>query len=418
MLGLTLVLAGAALLHAWVPVTVAILDIPVDLEHPEIAAALDLGFLEQSRARSEAGHVVTWKDLNNEARANFERLRDGPIFKTAIELIRLTRQEGDAPTPSARLTELKDLYQTDAHLRAQVELASAYMHGTHVAGILLRGLRDIRLIPIPQFARPLPPAPAFEPDPNLSIEDALAQLREMGRKNADYLLNLDIAQETAATKRLYDSISETLKAQGVKVLNASIGFSPAALVDSWRAMVMDPELWSTLDERLIEKALRITEMQRLHFEKLVTENPQTAFVIASGNEGKFLGRAGVSIATKINAPNLVTVAATDRKGKLASFSNRHAGIVDIAARGENVSSALVGGGRIIDSGTSMGAPEVTNVLTKIFGSFPGISPEQAIGRLYQDHVVRSEALRGAVEQERLLKPRKELLRYRCGILFM
>ena len=63
----------------------------------------------------------------------------------------------------------------------------------------------------------------------------------------------------------------------------------------------------------------------------------------------------------VNSPNVIAVAALDRNGQLASFSNYGATTVDIAAPGVSILSTVPGNSYAVYSGTSMAAPQVSGV---------------------------------------------------------
>jgi len=72
-------------------------------------------------------------------------------------------------------------------------------------------------------------------------------------------------------------------------------------------------------------------------------------------------------------PNVISVAATDEKDRLADFSNFGAVSVDVAAPGVNIVSTARGGGYTTYSGTSMAVPFVTGIAGLIKAQYPGYS---------------------------------------------
>jgi subtilisin family serine protease/sugar lactone lactonase YvrE len=80
-----------------------------------------------------------------------------------------------------------------------------------------------------------------------------------------------------------------------------------------------------------------------------------------------------------DAPNILSVAASDRNDQLASFSNYGATTVDLAAPGVEILSTLRGGIYGIDSGTSMAAPHVSGAAALILS----VGPHMDVGSLRQ-----------------------------------
>ncbi len=101
------------------------------------------------------------------------------------------------------------------------------------------------------------------------------------------------------------------------------------------------------------------------------------FVTAAGNES-------ANNDTKPSYPaldrlgNLISVAAVDAFGRLASFSNYGPNTVDIAAPGVSILSDLPGGGLVSYSGTSMSTPFVTGVASLVAGMHPTWNAEQIV----------------------------------------
>ncbi len=79
-------------------------------------------------------------------------------------------------------------------------------------------------------------------------------------------------------------------------------------------------------------------------------------VVSAGNDAQDLD-ARPSFPACSTSPNVITVAATDRNGRLAPFSNRGS-CVDVAAPGTDIVSTGRHNGYEMRSGTSMAAPQV------------------------------------------------------------
>ncbi len=110
------------------------------------------------------------------------------------------------------------------------------------------------------------------------------------------------------------------------------------------------------------------------------------FVAAAGNDGANLDSAATyPAAYDCTTPHrpfdcVVSVAAIDQAGQLASYSNYSATKVDLAAPGTNILSTS-GDGYDTLSGTSMATPHVTGAIALCLAAYRGTTAEQAIAKV-------------------------------------
>lgn len=152
-------------------------------------------------------------------------------------------------------------------------------------------------------------------------------------------------------------ISSKLKAEKVDFVNMSFSFPHYATGDLPRKTLMN-------------------------LQKLISDNPETVFFVAAGNDGKLFsgGRFNCLYPACYKMDNVVTIGATndadwrtDNNYEMADFSNYSDNYVDLFAPGTKVNGALLGGLEIRYSGTSMASPMALNIAAKLKELYPSKS---------------------------------------------
>jgi len=104
------------------------------------------------------------------------------------------------------------------------------------------------------------------------------------------------------------------------------------------------------------------------------------FVAAAGNDGRN-NDSTPSYPGSYNLDNIISVAATDNRDGLASFSNYGASSVDVGAPGVNIASTYTGSNYVWLSGTSMASPHVAGIVALVYQRNPGWTYGQVVGRI-------------------------------------
>ena len=223
----------------------------------------------------------------------------------------------------------------------QVSFLSQYMHGTHVAGIAVRGNPAARLV-VAQFNDGLPDLP-FQPT------------TEWADKFKD-----DFKQ-----------ISDYFRTNKVRVVNMS-----------WGDDVAEFEQWLTKTSSEKDPAARKQQAQAIYsiwrqaVENAIRNAPDTLFICSAGNSDSNAEFNG-EVPAGLHLPNLIAVGAVDQAGEETSFTSYGPTVV-VDADGYEVESYVPGGTRLKMSGTSMASPNVVNLAAKLFAVDPSLTPQQVI----------------------------------------
>ncbi len=222
-----------------------------------------------------------------------------------------------------------------------LSLFGNYTHGTHVAGIASAGNPAIRILTarITFDYRTIPDMP--------TLEEAVRGVR--------------------STKEVIDYF----KKSGTRVVNMSWGGSQAGLEGVFEANGAGDDA-----EMRAEMARVFFKMGYDSLVEAIASAPEILFIPAAGNSDNTVEFDEI-IPSSIDLPNVLVVGAVDQAGDETGFTSFGEN-VRIHANGFEVESYVPGGDRMKFSGTSMSAPNVTNLAAKLLALDPTLTPEQVI----------------------------------------
>lgn len=383
-----IVLKNSVFVFANDPVSVAILDTPIDLNHELISPVLDSEAMLRLKTVNSSGEEMSWKELNDQLKQEFERrLHQGRYdeqveFINALNMSKKNLNRSEIEKTFKILIKGKTKFVLSSKWRKELKILGMYLHGTHIAGLVIQStiIPKVKLISYPMLKLP---------GSGLKVSQVWNK-----KQTINEILEL--------YKQQMESISKALMDSNVKVVNISVG------VDGKTIELMTKKSASLftrifLRGKLQEFANDTVKQAQDGFYRLITENPETIFVMAAGNSKIDLNSTALGNESAIyKLKNVVTVGAIDGEGNLAKFSNYGSNFVDIAALGVGVKSARVNGGTVALEGTSMAAPIVTNKLAEILYYNPNFSAVEAINNLFTNHTKANELLIGKIAEGRFL----------------
>jgi cell wall-associated protease len=284
--------------------------------------------------------------------------------------------------------------QTDTKFLAEMSKFGNFVHGTHVAGIAIRQsnseVMGLKLLPT-------------------EIRPFITGLKSASDSKVDRWKLLASGFSTLAREqmKLLTEIAYYIHGHQVDVANGSFGtgFRQAKMISdiAFRALFLRKP---TEEESNRVAGLFISALVN-EGKRFVAAAPKTLFVFAAGNDGMSNDLYGTSPAN-IKADNVITVGATFENEFFAPFSNFGTKMVEIAAPGMLIDSAIPGNDYLRVSGTSQAAPLVANIAARVKELNPQLSPAQ-VKEILMGTVDKKPFLADKVATSGIINPDRALM---------
>ena len=156
-----------------------------------------------------------------------------------------------------------------------------------------------------------------------------------------------------------------LRKQNVRAVNMSWGGDLKSIDNA-----LEQNGYAGTPEERRAFARKLYDIGYAALEGAIQKAPNTLFIIAAGNSDNDVKFDEV-FPSSFKLSNVLVVGAVDQAGDQTSFTSF--GNVDVFASGYEVESTVPGGDRIKLSGTSMSAPEVTNLAGQLWAVHPKLT---------------------------------------------
>ena len=271
-----------------------------------------------------------------------QELKDYPQFVTTMQAIGDIQSGIDTPASNALKQKVAAMTPQQMHsFYDELGVIDGYAHGTHVAGIAARGNPVIRLAYVRMTydnGNPhMPPTEQLLKDEIASYADSVQWFRD----------------------------------HHIRVINMSWWDTPA----TYEKDLADNGIGKDDAERK-QLARHYFNIERDGLYAALKSAPEILFVTIAGNNNASNAFQEV-IPSSFRLPNLIVAGAVDQAGDETGFTSYGDNVL-VHADGQAVESVVPRGATVKMSGTSMAAPQVTNLAAKLLAIDPKLSPLQLI----------------------------------------
>lgn len=388
--------------------TIAVIDSGTDWRHPAIALNYQMneGEIEANKTDDDQNGFIDDRLGWNFAEQNNEVIDYSYLGKFSPDVkqffvVQTRMLEGTATTADKEWLKNK---KDDQEFLKELQTFGNFAHGTHVGAITAKGHADNML-----FAVKLIPTEVKMPGQAIfNRSQIFSSAVPMSAGFKDLLFASGLAALAKQQAKMLATVGAYVKVRQADVANGSFGtgFAQAKMiVEALYKMVFKEEEQS--EEHMMGFVKGFMASLVMESKAFVDAAPKTLFVFAAGNDGSNNDETPCSPAN-IRADNSITVAATMHNKTLAVFSNFGENMVDVAAPGVGILSAIPGTDMMPMSGTSQAAPYVSNVAAAVKSANMKLRPID-VKQILMGTVDKKAWLQGKVGSSGLVNPARAIL---------